>query len=233
MGVLRGAMRTLARYLRYLRGGPLTLIWLSILLVTTVFQHLLTPQRLDKVLGHRSTNLHHLAHDPLHVLFVSLFWVDGSFWFPYAVMFALMLVPAERWLGSLRWLGVGAAAHVIATYVSEGVLGLGIYFGDADAALVDVRDVGVSYFLAGIAGVLTYHQARPWRWVYLVGAFALLGLPVITDPSFTALGHLMSLLVGLACYPMVRGRAAPPWDPLVTMRRATKCARGIRKRAPT
>ncbi len=100
---------------RFIRSAPLTFGWLAVLLVTSLYQHALTRRELHAVLEHQSTNLHHLATDPIRVLLASLLWIDGVWWWPYLLMYCLILVPAERWLGSLRWLVVGLLAHVVAT----------------------------------------------------------------------------------------------------------------------
>ncbi|CAM2779619.1 rhomboid-like protein [Skermania piniformis] len=202
-------------------SAPLTCIWLVILLITTIIQRTVGPSELDRILGERSTNLHHLTTDPVHVLFTSLFWIDGIFWLPYLVSFCIFHIPAERWLGSLRWLAVGLSAHVLATYISEGLLGLAIRDGVADESMVNVLDVGVSYFLAGIVGVLTYRIARPWRWVYLAGVLVVYGVSLIAALDSTAIGHFTSVLIGLAWYPMARRREVVPWNPLDTVRRVT------------
>lgn len=122
-----------------LRSAPLTFLWLAVLLATTIAQHLMSPADLDRVLGARSTNLEHLTHDPIHVLWTSLFWIDGAFWLPWAVAFCIFHVPAERWLGSWRWLLVGASAHILATFVSQGVLGLAIREGVRSADMIHVQ----------------------------------------------------------------------------------------------
>lgn len=197
-----------------MRSAPLTFVWLAILLATTVIQQNLSAADLDRVLGARSTNIDHLTNDPVHVLWTSLFWIDGAYWLPYLLMFLIFHVPAERWLGSWRWLLVGLSAHVVASYISEGILALAIRDGVAKADMVNTLDVGVSYFLAAIVGVLTYRIAYPWRWVYLVGIIVVYGLPLVTAIDFTAVGHFTSLLIGLAWYPITRSRAARPWSPL-------------------
>lgn len=226
-------MRRVARRVwACLRGSPLTFVWLAALAVTTSVQHSLSPEQLDETLGRRSTNLANLDHNPVQVLFSSLFWIDGATWLPYAVAFCLFHVPAERWLGSLRWLAVGLSAHVLATYVSEGVLALAIHEGVRSADMVNTQDVGVSYFLAGVIGVLTYHVARPWRWVYLAGVAVYYGLPLITHINFTVLGHATAALIGLAWYPITRGRGAP-WDPRTLWRRRTTAPTGTHTPAQT
>ena len=91
------------------------------------------------------------------MLVQSLLWIDGKYWWPYLIVFTLFLAPAERWLGQLRWLVVGLVCHVGATYLSEGYLYWRIQEAVSSPRLIDARDIGVSYFVVGIVGVLTYH----------------------------------------------------------------------------
>lgn len=202
---------------RFIISAPLTYIWLLALVVTTIIQNVLTGRELQSLLLHQSTNIAALATDPLGVLFGSLLWIDGRSLEPYLVLFTLFLAPAERWLGQLRWLTVGMVSHIIATYASEGLLYLAIESHDASATYVHARDIGVSYFLVGVMGVLAYRIARPWRWGYLAVLFLIFGFPVVTmdriELSFTAVGHLVALLVGLAFLPMAGERARTPWSP--------------------
>jgi hypothetical protein len=133
------------------------------------------------------------------------------------VLFTLFLVPAEHWLGQLRWLTVGLTAHIGATYISEGLLFLAIRYHDAPQKLMHARDIGVSYFLVGVIAVLTYHIASPWRWGYLAILLVIFGFPLtqidLKDLNFTAIGHFSSILIGLCFYPMTRKREGQPWDP--------------------
>ncbi|WP_018602508.1 rhomboid-like protein [Mycobacterium sp. 155] len=198
---------------RYVRSAPLTYAWLAVLLATTIVQHQTHGRELHDLLVQSSTNIHHLETDPLYVLTTSLFWIDGQYWAPYLVLFSLILAPAERWLGQIRWLSVGLIAHILATYISEGLLYLAIHDHVAPARLVQVRDVGVSYFLVGVGAVLAYRIVRPWRWVYLGTAFIYFGAALVGNINFTAIGHLSALLIGLCCYPFARpvtARASTP-----------------------
>ncbi len=196
----------------YLRRAPGTFVWLLILLFTTHVAHRLSPGVLDHVLGNRSTNLHHLAEDPVRVLISSAFWLAGGGWIVYFLLYNIFHVPAERWLGTLRWLGVVVVAHFGATYISEGVLYLAIQHGRAPADSVNTLDVGVSYALAGIVAVLTYRIARPWRYAYIAGVLGFYSVPLLGDVTFTDIGHFSAVLLGLACYPLVRGRSET-WNP--------------------
>ncbi len=194
---------------RFVRSAPLTYLWLTVLLVTTILQHI-AGRQLQSVLVDQSTNLHHLATDPLEVLFASLLWIDGKDWMPYLVLFTLFLAPAERWLGHLHWLAVGLIAHIGATYLSEGALYLLIDLHLEPERLVYARDIGVSYFLVGVLAVLTYRIASPWRWGYLAVLVIIYAVPLVIRLNFTAIGHASAILIGLGCYPLTRAPARPP-----------------------
>jgi hypothetical protein len=203
---------------RFVSGAPLTYIWLFVLMITTLIQNELPGRQLHAVLLHRSTNIHALGTDPLDVLFSSLLWIDGKSLEPYLLLFTLFLAPAEHWLGQLRWLTVGLTAHILATYISEGILYYAIEEHEASERLVHARDIGVSYFLVGVMAVLAYHIARPWRWGYLGVLFVIFGFPLIMmmdhhQLNFTAIGHFAAILIGLCFYPMARAIKKPQWDP--------------------
>ena len=191
---------------RYVRSAPLTYSWLVVLLITTIIQHTIPARHLHALLQKDSTNLHHLGSDPIRVLIQSLLWIDGKYWWPYLIVFTLFVAPAERWLGRLRWLVVGVACHVGATYLSEGYLYWRIQEAITSPRLIDARDIGVSYFVVGIVGVLTYHVPRRWRWLYLAGAVVVFGAVLAVKRDFTNVGHFTALLIGLACYPLARSR---------------------------
>lgn len=199
----------------YVRGAPGTYVWLTILFVTTVALHHMSPDFEEDFLRQRSTNIHELSNNPVRVLFASAMWIDGGHWIPYAVLYTVFQAPAERWLGTARWLAVNAIAHVVSTLVSEGALLWAIRHGVAPHSAVDTLDVGVSYALAGVVGVLTYRIAAPWRYLYLAAVLAVYGVPFFTARTFTDLGHFTSVLLGLACYPLTRGRGKA-WNPKET-----------------
>lgn len=181
-------------------------MWLGILLVTSTIARQLSPAALTEVLGDRSTNLHHLAEDPIRVLIVSALWLAGGSWIWYFALYNLFHVAAERWLGTARWLGVCVLAHVGATYLSEGLLYLAIRHGDAPASAVNTLDVGVSYALAGVVAVLVYRIPAPWRFAYAGVVVIVYAIPLFGALTFTDVGHFSAVLIGFACYPLTRRR---------------------------
>lgn len=210
----------------YIGGAPVTFTWLTVLFSTTAVQHLLPRWHLLAVLHKDSTNLHHLASEPIRVLITSLLWIDGFIWWPYVLVFCLVLAPAEHWLGSLRFVVAGLIAHVVSTYLSEGFLYWQIQEAAVSPRYLNARDIGVSYFVVGVAALLAYRVVRPWRWLYLL---AMIGVAVIAvfvaHPMFTQVGHLCAVFVGLACYPLTRGRGGPQWAPDRLMSRVRRRGR--------
>nr|WP_254553279.1 rhomboid-like protein [Kitasatospora sp. MMS16-BH015] len=208
---------------RYVRRAPGTFVWLAILFFTTQVTRHVSPELSDWMLEKRSTNIEYLSRDPVRVLITSALWIAGGGWFFYFLLYNLFHVPAERWLGTGRWLLVLLIAHVGATFISEGVLLWAINHGHAPESARYTLDYGVSYALAGVEAVLVYLIVTPWRYLYLAGVLLFYGSAVVTGRTFTDVGHLTAVLLGLACYPLVRGRSTAgvggPFDPVTAVRR--------------
>lgn len=190
-------------------------MWLAVLFLTTVALHQMSPEFEQHFLRQRSTNIHELSHNPVRVLVASAMWIDSGRWLPYVLLYTAFHAPAERWLGTARWFAVCALAHVLATLISEGALLKAVRDGIAPYSALNTLDIGVSYALAGVIGVLTYRIAPPWRYAYLPAILIVFTLPLVQGRTFTELGHLVSVLIGLACYPLTRGRGKA-WNPKET-----------------
>ncbi|WP_051944865.1 rhomboid-like protein [Streptacidiphilus rugosus] len=206
-------IRAAHRAWSYVRAAPGTYLWLLVLGLNTIALTQMSPRYRHWYLRTHSTNLAGLSHHPVKVLVSSAFWTQTPSFFFWFLMFNLFLVPAERWLGTLRWLLVVVLAHVGATLISEGTVRLLI-----DAHMLPRReefvvDIGVSYGLSGGVGVLVWALARPWRWWYLGAATAFYGVLLGVSTNFTNLGHLCAYLIGVACYPLTRRRPGGSWTP--------------------
>lgn len=211
------ALRIATAVVRYLRSAPGNYIWLLILGANTFALVRMSPRVRKYFLITHSTNLSELSHHPIKVLIASALWTQTPsflFWF---VVFNVFSVPVERWLGTLRWLGVVALAHVLATLVSEGAVAYLIDAGDLPYRTKHTIDIGVSYAVSGAVGVLTWYFARPLRWYYLGAATAFYLMLLGLGWNFTNLGHLTAFLIGVGSYPLTIGVSGGNWRPSKTL----------------
>ena len=204
---------------RAMASAPLSYAWLAILFVTTRVQQSAGRRKAKQIQRNHSTNLRRLNNEPSRVLAASLFWLDDRKWWPYIPAFVGIIAPAERRLGWWRWFFVGVGAHVIGTYVGQSYLRLLIRHKRAPKRLVNARDVGVSYFLLGVAGALTGYVQPPWRARSQATAVAALAANTAARPTFTEVGHLTAFMVGLAAAPLAPDRERMPYPPVAHGRR--------------
>ncbi|MFN8075710.1 MAG: rhomboid-like protein [Kineosporiaceae bacterium] len=145
-----------------------------------------------------STNLANLRDHPLSVLVVSAFVVERLRGLWVLPLLALAYAAVQAWLGRLATLVAAAIGHVGATLFVAVVLASGIAHGALDPSVARAPDVGVSYGMACLSGLLAGRVPRSWlRW-YLAGALVLWVVPLLASPDYTALGHATALVLGLA-----------------------------------
>ncbi|MFE7118207.1 rhomboid-like protein, partial [Streptomyces sp. NPDC057654] len=205
----------------WVRSAPGTHIWLLIIGITSLVIAAAS-QGLETFLLHRtSSNIHELNEHPTQALLISGFWIESpSSFLLYAGLFELVHANVERWVGTLRWFLTVALAHIAATLISQEVLLLAIRDHSLPHSMKHVVDIGVSYGLAAAAGLLTYRFPHPWRWLYGTGAVLFFALPLLADASYTDIGHAISLALGLAAWPLTRGRRPWRFPPLSELRRS-------------
>ncbi len=146
-----------------------------------------------------STNITHLAIDPLFVLPASAFVDLGNVWL-WVLLTLILLGGLERKLGPGRALLIGFGAHVVATLISEGMLLMQIAWHAQPRTEVDVLDVGPSYvILAVMAACFVLGSWKLRLAAVLSGAIVIPGLLIGVDSfDMSAVGHLSSLLLGTA-----------------------------------
>lgn len=191
------------RMVEWVRSAPASCAWLALLFVTTVLQHVGTAAQVTTWLGDSSTDLRHLGSDPITVLVTSLGWLDGAYWLPYVVMFAIVVIPMERRLGVRLWVVLGLAGHVVGTAVSQGALWVAIALGATSSSQMTMRDIGVSYALMAFVGGAAHFVTPDHRRLFAGIAVTVAGLALVVDPGVTNLGHLTALVTGLVVGPLV------------------------------
>ena len=170
----------------------------AVVLVVAVAVRVLPGTRPQSLVLKSSTNLDNLRHTPLLVLVASAFEVSplSGLWIlaPLVVVFAA----AQRWLGRAATVIVAVLGHVGATLFVAMLLAAGINDGVVDADLAQAPDVGVSYGLAAVAGVLVGRVPRRHRPWYALGVFAVAAGSLLADGGFTGVGHVTAVLLGFA-----------------------------------
>jgi hypothetical protein len=195
----------------WVRSTPGTHVWLAVIALNSVVLAAVPSQLRELLLHHNSTNLMELRKHPIRVLIVSALWIQSPVALALcAVLYEVLHAPAERWLGTRRWLLVAVTAHIGATLVSQQAVLVGIHLGVLPTSLAHTVDVGVSYGLAGVAGVLVHHipGRRCLRWLGATALLGLFGWFLAADRTFTDLGHFCAVLIGLGLYRLTvhRGR---------------------------
>lgn len=189
----------------YLAAAPGTHILLLVIAVTTLVLRGVDAPTTTRILRHQSTNLFQMSRDAPRVLVLSAFLLDNGRLLAEAISFTLVLAPVERWIGTYRWIATFAAGHVGATLATTVGIWLQVRQGaGAGSGLVYPVDVGVSYGVAALAGVLAYRLRRPWNYAWLAFLAVDVGRGVVATGTFTDWGHLVALGIGLAMGPLVR-----------------------------
>jgi hypothetical protein len=145
-----------------------------------------------------STSLANLADHPTSALVASAF-VGPEHPGTWCALALVGLITISWTLGAWRAALLVITAHVLGTYVSEGVLAVQIHTGAVAASQFWLTDVGPSYIVVAalVAGV--GYGRWPGRLLCLVG-FALVAPGLFTDLGrleVAAVGHLCSVIVAL------------------------------------
>ena len=206
--VQRWWVSTRPRLIAYVRSAPVTFGYLAVLFVTTWVLTTASGRLADRLLLAASTNLHQLARDPVRVLMSSAFWLPGTgSLLVWAVLLVVVLAPVERRIGSWRLGAVFGIGHVGATLLTAAGLWTALRLDAVEHSVVNARDVGASYGFLAVAGALTFLLVPRLRFAY----GALLLVPVVAvatlSHTFTDFGHVLALLLGFGCRPLVRGRS--------------------------
>jgi hypothetical protein len=189
----------------YIRRSPATFAYAGILLVTTWVVAGLGRQQSGALLRSQSTNLDNLRTHPVDVLFRSAFWSGQNTILPVVALLALVLAPAEVWLGTARMIGVFAAGHVGATLVTAVAISHGYFSSAGDQGITRAVDVGVSYGTLCVAAVLTHRLPPGWRLPSAAALLLVCGLfAFAAGTTFTDFGHFVAVVIGLVVYPVIR-----------------------------
>lgn len=186
-------------------GTPFTFGYALLLLVTSLVAQYADPTLVNELHQASSTDVAHLVRGPFLVLIASALWIVGGMMSPYAALFLLVLTALERRIGGVRAAGVFLSGHILATLATEGTVGIAVLAGHLPDSSLHRLDYGISFGVATSIGALA-GLLRPWLGLPLIGLFGwslVEDLIEFTDPM-TNWGHLISLTIGIATWPLIR-----------------------------
>ncbi|MFI1918854.1 rhomboid-like protein [Nocardia sp. NPDC020380] len=194
-----------------LRRLRITLGYTFLLLVSTTVLAFLSDPTVDQVMLRASTNLHNLLHGHIGTLLSSAFFIGTGLeaWLILAALGALLALTEMRF-GGRRLVGIFLAGHVGATLIVAVGLWVGVRAGWLPDSIFDAEDVGISYGAMALIGALVAVLPPRLRWFWYVFWPLVAVDGVLVGQTFTNVGHLLSVLIGLSLgFFMIRRRSAP------------------------
>jgi hypothetical protein len=157
----------------------------------------------SEVLFWSSTNVHNLSHNHWWVLVTSCFVSDT----PRASLFLVQLAViglAEILWGRMRAAGVFLLGNVLASLIVYVVLRIALVVGLVPLRIQFADDVGSSYGMAALLGGLAAYVPGRQRPLLLGGLVAIAFTLAVLGPTFTDLGHLTALVLGMLAGGLLR-----------------------------
>ncbi|MGH3725852.1 MAG: rhomboid-like protein [Mycobacterium sp.] len=171
------------------------------------------PRMQDRVVAHASTNLHNLHQGRLGTLIGSAFVTDAGpiyLWLPGMIC---ILALAELQWHSGRLALTFALGHMGASLIVGVGLALAVWLHWAPVSIARASDVGMSYGTAAVLGALTASITPRWRGSWVAGWIAVGVVAIICNQTFTEVGHLTALLLGVLAARMAPAHT-PHWSTL-------------------
>ena len=196
--VLRAEKRWTARAVSAMVSLRVTIVYAVALIAVSTTLTALGPHARDVVVSRMSTNLHNLARGHVSTLIGSAFVDDGDAMYAWLPGLVCLLA-----LGELIWRSTGllvafTVGHIGATVLVAVGLIAAIHAGWVPISVAHATDVGVSYGAVCILGALTASIPARWRpaWIsWWLGITATAAWA--TEFDFTAVGHVLALLLGM------------------------------------
>lgn len=179
-------------------GRDVAVVYAVLVVVISIVVAVQPPALLRSIVETSSTNLVNLRQRPLAVLFASPFVISpvSGLWIiaPMVVAYGEL----QRWLGRVSALVVGVLGHAGATLFVATMEVTSLTKGRVGLRIAVSPDVGVSYGLAAVAGVLVVRVPATWRRRYVIASLIVIVGQLLILPNFTGLGHLTAWVIGLA-----------------------------------
>jgi hypothetical protein len=207
------AARLRAELNRRLMGSDLALAYAGVVAALAVALTMMPARVANRLVVDSSTNLANLRAHPPFVLVVSAF-VEPSVWQLW-ILVPLLLAYSElqRWLGRAAVVITAVLGHVGATLFVSTILAAGVAHGRIQLSVRNATDVGVSYGLVAVLGLLAARVPRRWRSWYVMSFTVGFAVTLIIGRGFTDLGHVSAWAIGLGLAVLVHRAQRTPLTP--------------------
>lgn len=193
------------RLLHQIRRSDIALGYAGIVLILFVGAHVFGQESFRHLVESSSTNLANLRTHPLYVLGASAFVVEDGMALLSLPLLVVSYAVAQHRLGRGPLLVAIVIGHLLATLFVAPLLAAGISQGWLPQAIATESDVGFSYGMACVFGLLSC-TIRPGRrrQGYIAAILTWWGWPLLLaplhlgHPTFTDVGHVIAVLTGLA-----------------------------------
>ncbi|MFI5779165.1 rhomboid-like protein [Nocardia sp. NPDC051570] len=192
---------------------PVTYAYVALLVGVTVWLSEMNDSAQSKFMLHASTNLHNLLRGHFGTLFSSAFVIgDTSTSLLIIPLLLSLLALAELRFGAWQLIRIFLAGHIGATLL----VAVGLWVAvESDWLPIDItraEDVGISYGAMALIGAFYALIPVRWRPTWAITWIAVAVAGVVMGRTFTNVGHLLSVVIGLLAgfWVLRTGRPALP-----------------------
>ncbi|MCM6778188.1 hypothetical protein NDR87_32365 [Nocardia sp. CDC159] len=178
---------------------PVTYAYVAALVAVTVWLSTMNDTTETRFVLHVSTNLHNLVRGHYGTLFSSAFVIGDT-------EVALLIIPlllsllalAELRFGAWQVIRIFLAGHIGATLLVALGLWVAVEAGWLPMAVTRAEDVGISYGALALIGAFYAVLPARWRPTWAITWLAVAVAGVVMGRTFTNVGHLLAVAIGLA-----------------------------------
>ncbi|MQY23738.1 rhomboid-like protein [Nocardia macrotermitis] len=191
---------------------PATYGYAALLILVTVLVSVLSNSAQTRVMLHASTNLYNLLNGHLGTLFSSALLIgDTDTSLLVLPLLICLLALAELKFGASRLIRIFLAGHLGSTLLVALGLWVAVEAHWLPLAITHAEDVGISYGSMALIGAFLVLMPSRWRPTWAITWLAVAVAGVAMGRSFTNVGHLISVSIGLlvGLWLIRRGRTVP------------------------
>ncbi|MFF0494658.1 rhomboid-like protein [Nocardia sp. NPDC003482] len=178
---------------------PVTYVYAAALVAVTAWLSVIDDTTQSKIVLHVSTNLHNLLRGHFGTLFSSAFVIgDNSGALLIIPLLVSLLALAELRFGAWQVIRIFLAGHIGATLLVALGLWVAVEAGWLPIDITRAEDVGISYGAMALIGAFYALLPSRWRPTWAITWLAVAVAGVVMGRTFTNVGHLLAVVIGLA-----------------------------------